>query len=137
MAGLVLPEHLEDPGWKGAVKCATGEAENPLPRGTGRCARPTCWETAWEVEAEVPGGGGQEQPMVGSPGWRLCPLPTPGGGPWPWPESAAGVRVPRAWREVLAAPAGACGWSRLTCCLPASWRYNCVAQTIKKMMLPS
>lgn len=48
---------------------------------------------------------------------------------------SAGVAPPRhggggqGWHVVLLAP--------LTCCLPTSWRDNRVAQTIKKIILPS
>lgn len=169
MARLALSEHVKEPGKKGVVGHAAGEAGNPLPGGRDRCMHPMCGsELCWgfpvgEQGGAVisPGRGGISMlatlllsTWVGEPGLQRESAVS---GACPRPAGAIGVSDPQASCKVCAVSgcstgclawmrAGGCVWTRvcggrcwlrLTCCLPASWRYNCVAQTIKKIVLPS
>lgn len=165
MAGLALGEHVEEPGKKGAVRSAAGEAGNPLPGGRDRCTRRTCgsglcraFPSGWGVVVEAEALGSREvlSPALATVS-KSPPLPL-GGGPWAAAralhrELAPGWLAPLGWVTPRlgdslgglgrsSAP-GVAAWPRWVLLAPpyllppASWRYNCVAQTIKKIVLPS
>lgn len=162
MAGLALGEHVDEPGRKGAVRSAAGEAGNqPSPWKRDRCARPTCGSGICRafpsgvgaVEAEALGSREVLSSALAAVS-RSPPLPL-GGGPWTAARAGAasgagpglagpvGVGDPCGSGAVWAAAPGVAAWLRWVLLAPpyllppASWRYNCVAQTIKKIVLPS
>lgn len=134
---------------------------NPLPGGRDRCARPTCGSGICRafpsgvgaVEAEALGSREVLSSALAAVS-RSPPLPL-GGGPWTAARAGAasgagpglagpvGVGDPCGSGAVWAAAPGVAAWLRWVLLAPpyllppASWRYNCVAQTIKKIVLPS
>lgn len=74
MAGLALGEHVEEPGRKGAVRRAAGEAGNqPSPWRKGQVRASHMW--FWNLPG-VPLGGGRLRQKRWAAG-RCCPQPWP------------------------------------------------------------
>lgn len=110
MAGLVLGEHVEEPGRKGAVRSAAGEAGNqpsPWRKGQVRASHMWFWNllgvplrVGGVVEAEALGNREVLSSALATVS-KSPPLPL-GGGPWTAARAGAASGAARGWLVPLA-----------------------------------